>query len=113
MRRLNTLLVAGIGFALLAGNAAAWGPKARKAITYAALQVIRQDFPDVFKAEISNYETDLFRGAEDGYSVVKESLAIEKDSQAIIAIAHEIQLLRAVREDGAGSYAATVSCSAS
>ena len=66
MRRLNTLLVAGIGFALLASNAAAWGPKARKAISYAALQVIRQEFPDVFKAEISNYETDIFMARQKG-----------------------------------------------
>ena len=104
MRRLNTLLVAGMCFAVLAGDAAAWGPNARKAITRAALQVIRQDFYDSFRAEVSNYEQDLYRGAEDGYGVVRESIPISSDSQAIIAVSHEIQLLRTVREDGTGSY---------
>ena len=104
MGRLNTVLVAGMCFALLANDAEAWGPNLRKAITRAALQVIRQDFHDAFKAEVSSYDMDLYRGAEDGYGVVKESLPIRNDAQAVIAVGHEIQLLREVRDDGAGSY---------
>ena len=95
-----------LGMCLLIGiqEVAAWGPRARKIITIAALQIIRQEFDDAFEAGSLNYESDLLKGAEDGIAVIRDAVPMNTDAQAVAAVNHQIQLLREAREDGAGSY---------
>lgn len=99
--RVLALLLVILAFAQ---DASAWGPRTRRVITMGALQVIRTQFAVVFKAGKFNYEADLLRGATDGLAAIKETVPMHNDGQALGAVAHEIALLRTVREYGAGSY---------
>lgn len=103
-RTTKRLMIGALCFALFAGEAMAWGPRAQKAISMGAVQLIRREFSSAFKARESNYETDLLRGAEDGIDALAESVPINTDAQAVAAVMHEIELLRAARDYGEGSY---------
>lgn len=102
----TTIRLAALTLCIILGaqDAAAWGPGARKAVAMAALQSIRRDFDDLFKAEESNYEADMLRGAEEGIRVIRDSVPLNTDEQTIAAVTHEIRLLRTAREYGTGSY---------
>ncbi len=97
-----------IAAALLSGLAAqeamAWGPMARRAVTGTALQMLRRSYPDVFKAEDSNFEGDLIRGALDGPSALRESLPMDSDAALVNSIGAQINQLRQARETRVGSY---------
>ena len=82
----------------------AWGPRAQKAITAASIQLIRREFSDAFRAGSSNYEADVFRGAEDGYKFIASEVPLNSDAQSLEAVFQQIQLLREVRKEGLGGY---------
>lgn len=96
-------------------EAAAWSEAVRQVISSTAIQLIRREQPAAFKANTSiatrssnedvnvSYEEDVLRGASDGPKVL-QYYAIGNDEQAVLAVNSEIQLLRAVREYGMGSY---------
>jgi tetratricopeptide (TPR) repeat protein len=90
--------------ALAVTDAAAWGPRARRAITVSAIQMIRKAQPSSFKAENNVYEEDVLRGAEAGPEVLKAAVPMGNDTEAVAAVADQIQLLRRVRDYGMGSY---------
>lgn len=97
-----------IAVAILSGLAAqdamAWGPSARRAVTGTALQMLRREYPKVFKAENSNFEGDLIRGALDGPSALRESLPMNSDAALVNSIGAQIDQLRHARQTGVGSY---------
>lgn len=89
---------------LAAQEAAAWGPLSRRAITSTALQMLRRTYPDVFKADESNFEGDLIRGALDGPTALRESLPMGSDEALVNSIGAQINQLRHARQAGVGSY---------
>ncbi len=93
-----------IAIAFVAAPAQAWGPEARQAITMSALQMIRFDYDKAFTAEESNYEADLLRGAQAGISALEDTIPLNTHEQTIAAVGHEIQLLRAAKKEGTGSF---------
>lgn len=97
-------IVFGLCFILVAQDAAAWGPKARRAIALAAMQLIRKDYPDVFKAKTLKYEADVVSGAEADLEELGEWIPLNDDSQSAVAVSYQIQLLRDVRKRGVGSH---------
>ncbi|MBN2310207.1 MAG: hypothetical protein JXR94_14630 [Candidatus Hydrogenedentes bacterium] len=94
------LLILGLG----AVDAAAWGPRAQRAITVTALQMVRRTMPDAFRAEESNYEADLLRGALAGVSQLRECDHVGEFEEVINLIGTEIQLLREARRHEPSSY---------
>ena len=103
-RRATQLVAVALFTLIFTLDAAAWGARGRKAITMAALQVIRERFNDAFKADKSEYHPDLLKGAEDGIGLIQKNQPMQNDDQTLAAIQHEIQLLREIRERGTGSY---------
>jgi tetratricopeptide (TPR) repeat protein len=85
-------------------DAAAWGPRAHRAITGTAIQVIRRTYPNTFKTEDYNYEDDVLQGAIDGARMLNNMKAFASESEAVAAVDNEIRLLREVRKYGVGSY---------
>ncbi len=88
----------------ISNDAAAWGNKAHRAITMTSLQLIRRPVDDAFIAGAVNYELDLLHGAEQGIEAIEETVTITTDTQGMDAVLSEIQLLRAARQRGTGSY---------
>ena len=97
-------IAAAILSGLAAQDAAAWGPKARRAITGTALQLLRREYAKVFKSEDSNFEGDLIRGALDGPSALRESLPMHTDAAIINSIGSQAEQLRNAKQAGVGSY---------
>lgn len=86
------------------GPASAWGPRAQRTITGMAIQVIQSKYPGTFRPGDSDYTRDVLMGAEAGWSVIGKSLPINSNTEAVQAVASEIELLRDARTFGAGSY---------
>lgn len=82
----------------------AWGPRAQKAITAASIQLIRREFSGAFRAGTSNYEEDVFRGAEDGYKIIASEVPLHSDAQSLEAVFQQVQLMREARKEGLGGY---------
>ncbi|HOZ46106.1 MAG TPA: hypothetical protein PLO37_10140 [Candidatus Hydrogenedentes bacterium] len=97
-------IIVGMCLILVATETAAWGPRAQKAIPVAAIQMIRRTFPSAFKTERNNYEEDVLRGATAGPEILKNSVPLTCDAEAVSAVGTETQLLRAVSPYGMGSY---------
>lgn len=92
-------------FALCAGEAAAWGPKAREAIARAGLQIARRSHPMALRgSNQQSYDQDFVRGATEGYTIIRPTLTLGTDELAITAITGQIHLLREARKYGMGSY---------
>jgi len=89
---------------LTALDAAAWGPRAHKAISATAIQVIRRTYSNAFKTYDANYEEDVIRGALAGTAMLNKGKPFTREADAIAAIDNEIRLLRDVRDFGFGSY---------
>ena len=106
-RTLIKTIVFSLCFVLVAHDAAAWGPKARRAIALAAMQLVRKDFPDVFKAGTLRYEGDVVKGAKQELSELGEWVPLNDEEQSTVAVSYEIQLLREVRKHGEGSHFAS------
>jgi len=85
-------------------DAAAWGPRAQRAITFAAIQMIRKHHPSAFKTKNNNYEEDVLNGAVASHEILAKSTPLNNDKEAVAVVASEIQLLREVRQYGTGSY---------
>lgn len=94
-------------------QAQAWGPRAQRAITGMAIQVIQSKFPGTFRPGDSlgrftpgqtNYEQDVLKGAEAGWEVIAKDVPINNSEEAVLAVAAQIHLLAEVRPYGAGSY---------
>lgn len=103
----NISLVGGVLLlivSLFSLDAAAWGPRAHRAITGTAIQVIRRSYPNTFKTEEYNYEDDVLQGAIDGAEMLNNGKPFVCESDAIAAVDNEIRLLREVRKYGVGSY---------
>jgi len=95
------------------GQAQAWGPRAQRAITGMAIQVIQSKFPGTFRPGDTlgrfapgqtNYEQDVLKGAEAGWDVIAKDVPINNSEEAVLAVAAQIHLLAEVRPYGAGSY---------
>ncbi len=98
-----TLLLAG----LVQSDATAWGERARRGLTVMALQVLKQDYPAVFKPSGvtgKNYERDVIRGGQAGRSVLNGVVPLNNEQEIVQAIGTEIQLLRDARKYGPTSY---------
>lgn len=95
-----------LGVCLLWGfeDAGAWGPKARRSISLAALQLVRERMTDTFRAGKTSYDRDMIRGAEAGWGVIADKVPIQNVEQALNAVNHQIQVLREAKEFGVGSY---------
>lgn len=104
LRRTLPFIAATLVAVLITQEAHAWGPRARRAITLAAVEIIRQEFADAFRASKSSYRADLLRGAADGIDAIRGRVSMNNDTQIMAAISHEIQLLRKARSYGAGSF---------
>ncbi len=104
-RRLATKCVCfGLVALICVPDAAAWGPRARKAIAMGALQLVRTQDRYAYKSPENNYEADLLRGAEDGFEQLRASIPMQNEEQATGAVFHQIMLLRSAKEKGMGSY---------
>ena len=104
LRTRNAAIVLGIVGGLVAGDAAAWGPRAQRAIAIGAIQMIRREFPGSFKAKKNNYAEDVVRGAAAGAEVLAKSVPLTNQEEALTAVGTQIQMLREVRQFGMGSY---------
>lgn len=82
----------------------AWGPRAQRGITMTAMQMLRREMPNAFKAKEGNYEADLLRGSNDGPQVLRASEGLTGPNAIINLIDTEVLLLRKAREYGTGSY---------
>lgn len=85
----------------------AWGPRAQQSLTVMAMQVVKQDYPNTFRTGGSagiSYEKDVLAGAAAGWELLKSFEPLNNDTEAIQAIASEIQLLRDIRAYGPTSY---------
>jgi hypothetical protein len=114
-RKLGAALGVGVAAMLAIQDAGAWSESVRRAIASTAIQLIKREQPDAFKATTSiathstgatinvSYEEDVWAGAADGTKVLT-SYALTSDEQAVLAVGSEIQLLRTVRQYGMGSY---------
>lgn len=87
-----------------ATDALAWGPRSRKAIAASAMTLLRRNYDDAFKAGKASYDMDVLRGAEVGVPAIEGDVPLNTDAQAISAVSQQIEVLRAVRKDGTGSY---------
>jgi len=103
-RRVWKAVAMGVLVALVAFDAAAWGPKTERAIAKTALELLsREHRGGHFKTTTWEYEDDVLRGALDGSATdLVPDTATEKDVFNLIQT--EIQLLRGAREHGVGSY---------
>lgn len=103
-RALIKPIVFGLCFILVAQDAVAWGPKGRRAVALAAMQLLRKDFPDVFKGGERRYEGDVVLGSKADLDELGEWVPLNDDSQSAVAVSYQIQLLRDARKRGVGSY---------
>lgn len=96
------MLVLGLG----APKAAAWGPDAQRIIVGAAAQLLRYTYSDAFRVRNTGttYDKDLLLGAELGPTALGVEYQATSYPDLTDLIAREVQLLRAAREYGAGSY---------
>ncbi len=101
-RRLPLTLLVLWAVTVLAGPAAAWGPRSRQAIAIAAANLVRKDFA----AGEMIYEADILRGATDGIAALGGDIPLNDDDQAVDAVAMEIAILREAIRNGPGSHAA-------
>lgn len=99
-RATKLLILAGVLACLSMGDAAAWGERAQRSISYMALQVIQKDHPDTLR----EYERDLLLGSTDGWAELADSVPMNSDAEVVAAVNGQIQLLRDVRKYGVGSY---------
>jgi len=101
----QTSLLVLVLLGLAAGDAAAWGTRAQRAITATAIQVLRREaIANAFKTATSNYEEDVLRGSVAGSKVLTAGKLLPSDADNVTALANEISLLREVRQYGFGSY---------
>lgn len=105
MRKIQAISV-GVAMAIgmTAYDAAAWGPKAQRAIAGTATQVIRRSFPSAFKTYENSYESDVLRGCISEREGASQTKTVLNETDAFSAIDKEIQLLREARKYGFGSY---------
>ncbi len=93
--------------ALWQTNATAWGTRSMRSITAMGLQVLKHDFPNVFRPGGivgANFERDVMAGSTDGWQILSKRVPLNNDEEVIQAIAGEIQLLREARRHGPTSY---------
>ncbi|MBI5093317.1 MAG: hypothetical protein HZB26_12860 [Candidatus Hydrogenedentes bacterium] len=93
-----------MGFGFVARDAAAWGPKAQRAIVETALQATQRVYSRAFREGNNNVEGDVLQGALAGAKVLTEQTTIQSEEQAVIAVGNEIQLLREARKFGISRY---------
>lgn len=96
-----------LGATLCLSQGFAWGPRAQQSLTIMAIQVVKQDYSNTFRTGGSagtSFERDVLAGAADGWAVLKDTVPLNNDSEAIQAIGTEIQLLHDVRAYGPTSY---------
>lgn len=89
---------------LVAFDAAAWGPRAQRAITSTAMQMIRRTYSSAFKATTENFDQDVINGALAGLSGLRDTAGLTTDERIMNRISSEMQLLREVRKYSPGSY---------
>ncbi len=92
---------------LLTVDAAAWGPRAQRALSGMALQLIKGEYASVFRPSGvtgSNYERDVLRGCQDGWAILKETNPLNSNRDTVQAIGIQIELLREARNYGPSSY---------
>ncbi|HPO16220.1 MAG TPA: hypothetical protein PLI09_22485 [Candidatus Hydrogenedentes bacterium] len=103
--KLAILLALTVGLAT--PEALAWGPRAKRTISGMAMQVIKDEFPSVFRPggmTGPNYEEDVLRGTDAGYAILGKEVPLGNDAETIQAVSNQIQLLRDVRQYGPSSY---------
>jgi hypothetical protein len=102
MVRVACVTVAAV--ALICNDAAAWGSRAQQSVTLMAMQVLKDTYPNAFKTATTSFEKDCIAGAAAGVAVLEGDVPLGSDAETVQAVGTEIQLLREVREFGAGSY---------
>jgi len=99
--------VLAISCVLCPPDAQAWGPKAMRSITAMSLQVLKNDYSDVFRPGGIvgvNFEKDVLSGSADGWQILAKFTPLNSDAEVVEAVASEIQLLREARTYGPTSY---------
>lgn len=85
---------------LTASEASAWGERAHRSIAYMALQVIERDYPGMLR----DFDRDIVRGAQAGYEELADDHPMSTETDVMVAINTQVQLMREVRRYGIGSY---------
>jgi tetratricopeptide (TPR) repeat protein len=85
---------------LAASEAAGWGERAQRSIAYMALQVIERDYPKMLR----DFDRDIVRGAQAGYEELADDHPMSDETDVMVAINTQIQLMREVRRYGINSY---------
>ena len=116
MRRktaLRTITVVALLVLFPASEALAWGPNAKSAIINTAIHMTRRVHNEAFRSlghgetyrpHAQVYDGDVVRGTHAGLDAIREISPPISEEMAIAEVERQIQILRAVRDDGTGSY---------
>ncbi|MCL4216671.1 MAG: hypothetical protein KJ052_06665 [Candidatus Hydrogenedentes bacterium] len=105
MRPLLSVMVCLLTALLFAGDAVAWGPRARQAIATTALQLVRSHYsPAPMSRAGMNNVKDIVNGSESGRTLLYQGQIVRTEDDVLRIIGSEIQLLRAVRAKGGSPY---------
>jgi len=96
--------VMALGAIVACGDAVAWGDRGQQSISLMAMQVVKDQFPNAFRAGGTSYEKDCLRGAAEGVAALGGKVPLGSDAEALQAVGTEIQLLHEISEFGTGSY---------
>lgn len=96
--------VLALGAVAACGDAAAWGDRSQQSISLMAMQVVKDQFPNAFRAGSTSYEKDCLRGAAAGVAALGGKVPLGSDAEAVQAVGTEIQLLHEIADYGTGSY---------
>jgi len=106
MTRITVRRIAAVAavLGLVAWDAAAWGPRARKALGKTSMQLISRTHRDVFGTPDNWHDGDVIRGITDFWDVFDTETSPRTDAQAVALIGNEIQLLREARKHSSIAY---------
>jgi hypothetical protein len=90
--------------AMVCADAAAWGPRAKRALVNTAIQLIGRKYYDAFGTTDERLQQDVYRGAEAGWAAIAPETPLRTKRQAVDRVGFEVELLREVRSLGVGSY---------
>ena len=105
---MRTFVRAALAFVIIGAavppQAWAWGPNAKKSIAMMAMQLLRNDYPDIFQPGITSLEETVLAGVTDGYAALENREGLASDADTVQAVGSQIQLLRDVRPYGVNMF---------
>lgn len=103
----RTYVVSCLALALLLGlalDAHAWGPRASQSICLMAMQVLKQDYSEVFGSDHANLEREVLRGAATGPDLLRGIEPMQDPAAVQQTVGQQIQLLRDASDFGVSEY---------